>query len=81
MRVTILQSIVGTGDFVEGQKHVFSLEVGMSAEVEDSVGLKWIRSGIAKREEPETVPTLEIGTVGPPETAVLKRPLRKGRRS
>ena len=85
MKLEMLSSLVGTGDFVEEQKHVFSLEVGMIAEVEDGIALKWIASGIAReagREEAAAGPTPEIGMLAPPETAVLKRPLaRKGRRS
>ena len=78
----MLQPIAGTGDFVEGQKHVFGLEAGMTAEVEDSVGAKWIASGIAEREEPEARTTPEIASVETPETAALKRPVaRKGRRA
>jgi hypothetical protein len=74
MRIEILQSIAGRGDFVGGFSGIFSLSPGDQVEVENQIAEKWIASGIAKVVEQQTRSA---------ETAMLAKPpakARKGRR-
>lgn len=48
MQIEILKPIAGLGDFVHGSRHQFSLDTGMTVEVEDGQAEKWVASGIAR---------------------------------
>ena len=79
MKVKLLQSIAGNGDFVQGFQIRFALDAGALAEVEDSVGRRWCAAGIA---EPEKAPIREREAAQlktPPETATLPKPIAKSR--
>ena len=77
MKIEILKSIAGSGDFVKGSERQFALDRGMIVEVEDSVATKWIASDIAKpiAFQPETA-MLET----PPETTMRPRAKTKPRK-
>lgn len=71
MKIELLKSIAGAGDFVEGSAGHFSLAEGEQAEVEDAIAEKWIASGIAK-------PADETRAA---ETAMLAKPAGKPRKA
>jgi len=48
MRILILKSVAGMGDYVSGSPRLFSLLAGDLAYVEDSQALRWIEGGIAQ---------------------------------
>ncbi len=77
MKIEILKSIAGSGNFVKGLDRQFALDRGMIVEVEDSMALKWIASGIAKAIVVETE-TAMLET--PPETTMRPRAKAKPRK-
>ena len=77
MKLEILQSVTGYGDFVKGFGRLFTLDRGMVVEVEEGQAVKWCASGIAKPAEPAR----ESARLGPPpETARRPKAAPKSRK-